>query len=116
MPSSRRPGLLFLWILLLALLVGALSACAAPIVLTQGALPCGEMVEASGLLEPTPGAALPASDAGGEWVAFGDRQTGQLDKANADKGGVRGILTTCADWQAKAAAAAKPRPWWKLWR
>lgn len=73
------------------------------------------MVDASGLLEPTPGAALPSDSTAGGWIAFGDRQTGQLDKANADKAGVRGILGTCAAWQAKAAAAAKPRPWWKLW-
>ena len=73
------------------------------------------MVEASGLLQPTAGAALPIDSAAGEWVAFGDRQTGQLDKANADKAGVHGILATCEEWQAKAVAAAKPRRWWKLW-
>lgn len=67
------------------------------------------MVEASGLLQPTPGAALPADASSGEWISFGDRQTGQLDKANANKAGVKGILATCADWQAKAAAMAKPK-------
>lgn len=73
------------------------------------------MVDASGLLEPTPGAALPSDSNAGGWIAYVDRQTGQLDKANADKVGVRGILTTCRAWQDKAAGAAKPRPWWKLW-
>ncbi|WP_375393079.1 hypothetical protein [uncultured Sphingomonas sp.] len=69
-------------------------------------------MDAAGLLEPTPGAALPSDSSAGGWIAFGDRQTGQLDKANADKAGVRGILGTCA----KAAAAARPRPWWQFWR
>jgi hypothetical protein len=73
------------------------------------------MVAASGLLNPTPGAALPNNDSKGEWVAFGDRQTGQLDHANNDKEGVRGILTTCKAWQDKAAGAAKPKAWWRIW-
>lgn len=72
-------------------------------------------MKASGLLATTPGAAPPADDTKGEWVAFGDRQTGQLDKANADKTGALGILTTCDEWQKKADAAAAPRPWWRFW-
>jgi hypothetical protein len=47
--------------------------------------------------------------------AFADAQTGQLDKANNDKVGVRNILASCKAWQDKAAAAAKPKPWWKVW-
>jgi hypothetical protein len=66
-------------------------------------------VKASGLLATTLGASLPQDDSAGEWIAFGDRQTGQLDKANADKAGTIGILDACAAWQAKAAAAARPR-------
>jgi len=70
------------------------------------------MVEASGLLTETPGAALPGNDSAGEWIAFADRQTGQLDKANNDKAGTRGILKLCRAWQDKAAAAARPKKWW----
>jgi hypothetical protein len=72
------------------------------------------MVKASGLLEPTTGASLPRDDSAGEWIAFGDRQTGQLDKSNADKAGATGILDACAAWQAKAAAAVKPKRFFGL--
>ena len=69
------------------------------------------MLKAAGLLQPTPGTPLPASDAAGDWIAFGDRQTGQLDKANADKAGAQRVLDTCAAWQARVGAGARPRRW-----
>lgn len=73
------------------------------------------MVEASGLLAPTPGAPLPSATKAG-WIVFGDAQTGQLDKANLDKAGVRGILRACASWQARAVEDAKRRHWWQFGR
>jgi hypothetical protein len=73
------------------------------------------MVKASGLLNRTPGAPLPASDTAGELATFGIQQTGQLERANADKDGAAGILTTCQAWQDKASKAAQPKPWWKFW-
>lgn len=82
----------------------------------MGALPCPEILEASGLLNETPGAPLPPSDSAGDWIAFGDKQTGQLDKANGDKRGVRGIVALCKRKQAEADAAAKPRHWWQFYR
>ena len=84
--------------------------------LSPTAPPCLDLVTASGLLEPTPGAARPQSDSVGELAAFGDRQTGQLDKANADKRGAAAVLTTCEAWKAKAIADARPKPWWHFWR
>lgn len=77
--------------------------------LTPPAVPCEGLVEASGMLEPTPGAALPANDSVGEIAAFGDRESGQLDKSNADKRGVKGILRVCKDWREKATLAVKPK-------
>ena len=44
---------------------------------------------------------------------FGIQQTGQLERANADKSSAAAILDTCEAWQAKAAAAARPRRWWQ---
>lgn len=72
-------------------------------------------MESSGLLDLTPGTALPLSDTIGEIAAFALRQTGQLDKANADKGGARRILNTCTEWQERARAEAQRRnkPWWR---
>lgn len=97
-------------------LCAQLSACAPPIVITPPAINCRELLTASGLLAATPGAALPANDTVGEIAAFGDRQTGQLDKANSDKAGADGILAVCERRQAEALKAAKPRRWWQLWR
>ena len=79
--------------------VGLLSACAPHIQLSQAALPCGELVDSSGLLKATPPAALPANSEASRWVAFSDIQTGQLDRANSDKQAVTGILHTCDQWQ-----------------
>ncbi len=114
MPSSLRPmpARRLLPSLLPCVL---LSACSAPIALTQGALPCPALVRSSGLLDRTPGAPLPAGDAVGVLATFGIQQTGQLERANADKAGVKGILDTCEEWQAKAEKDARPRPWWNFW-
>ena len=73
------------------------------------------MIEASGLLEETPGAPRPQNDTSGEIAAFGDRQTGQLDKANADKRGVKGMLGVCRTWQERAAKEAerKTKRWFQ---
>lgn len=72
-------------------------------------------MKASGLLAATPGAPRPRSDAAGEIAAFGDRQTGQLDKANADKAGVERMGETCRRLNAEALDRARRRakPWWK---
>lgn len=59
------------------------------------------------MLMPTPGATLPANDSVGDIAAFGVREAGQLDKANADKAGVSGILRVCDAWRDKAAKAVK---------
>ncbi|QNQ09234.1 hypothetical protein [Sphingomonas alpina] len=45
----------------------------------------------------------------GEIAAFGVRESGQLDKANADKAGTKGILRVCKSWREKAVQAVKPK-------
>lgn len=72
-------------------------------------------MEASKLLDRTPGAARPNDDSAGELAAFGDRQTGQLDKANLDKDGAKAILRTCEAWKRKSAEEAerKLKPWYR---
>ena len=74
------------------------------------------MVTASGLLEPTPLAPLPADDTVGEIASFGLRQTGQLDKANADKAGAQRLGDKCHEWQQKALEKSRKRnqPWWRF--
>lgn len=72
------------------------------------------MVTASGLLDRTPLAPLPADDTVGEIASFGLRQTGQLDKANADKAGAVRLGETCEKYQQQAIERAKQRN--RLWR
>jgi hypothetical protein len=73
------------------------------------ALPCRELVEASGLLDDTPGASRPQDTTVGEIAAFGDRQTGQLDKSNADKRGAKAIMRVCSEAEQKALTDAKKK-------
>lgn len=42
-----------------------------------------------------PGAELPAGSTVGDWIAFGDAQTGQLDKANERTSAAIGIVERC---------------------
>ena len=87
-----------------------LCACQPHINLSQTAPPCVAIVEASGLLDPTPGATRPGKDSVGELGAFGVRQTGQLDKSNADKGSAKQVLVTCDQlWRAGLAKAQPHR-------
>lgn len=101
----------------------ALSACATHIDLTAIAPACAPLVEASGLLQQTPGAqpppaimaimthpALtdPGALAAGPLAVFADAQTGQLDKANADKAGALRIVQICEARNARAIEAVRP--------
>lgn len=70
---------------------------------------CSRLVEP--LLQETPGARLPADDTAAELAKFGDLQTGQLDKANADKSASRHVLSECERMQAEAV---KPPKRWGL--
>ncbi len=60
-------------------------------------------------------APLPADKSGGEWVAFGDAQTGQLDIANGRTRDAISIVKNCEARDAKVADALKPKPWWHFW-
>lgn len=61
-----------------------------------------------------PGAPLPADNSVGEWVAFGDAQTGKLESANDRKNTALWIMDQCEGEQKAAAEKLKPRPWWQL--
>jgi hypothetical protein len=108
MRSSKLPVRTPLFLALLPLFMTA-SACAPSIRVSSTALPCRELLEASGLLNPTPGATRPLNDTAGEIAAFGDRQTGQVDKANADKQGARDFIRVCDEAQRKAVEEAQER-------
>lgn len=56
-----------------------------------------------------PGADLPAGDTVGDWIAFGDAQTGQLDKANDRTRAAIGIVERCEERDRAAVQRARPR-------
>lgn len=62
-----------------------------------------------------PGAPLPEGSTTGDWIAFGDAQTGQLDKANDRTLSSIGIIERCEARDQEAIAAAGKR-WWQFWR
>lgn len=98
-------------ILLCAIVV--LPACAGgpPIVGTPNV--CSALLPAE-WREAVPGAALPAGDQAGEWIAFADAQTGQLDKANDRTLASIGIIERC-EARDRAVIERARRPWWQLW-
>jgi hypothetical protein len=58
---------------------------------------------------PIAGAPLPTGNTVGEWIAFGDAQTGQLDKANGRTADTIAIIERCEARDAEALRAARPR-------
>jgi len=80
--------------LALMMLAGGLCACAAPIAINRAALPCSGLIPPQ-LSDDVPGADIPSGNSAGDWIAFGDAQTGQLDKANTYKSGAIAIVKAC---------------------
>lgn len=62
-----------------------------------------------------PGADLPAGGTVGDWIAFSDAQTGQLDKANGRTVDTLAIVGKCEQRDRDVAKALKPKPWWRFW-
>jgi hypothetical protein len=60
-----------------------------------------------------PSAPLPPDKTAGEWIAFADAQTGQLDIANARTADALAIITACEARDRAAQDAMKP--WWRWW-
>jgi len=58
---------------------------------------------------------LPADHDVGSWIAFGDAQTGQLDKANGRTADAIGIVERC-EARDRAAIEAVRKRWWQVWR
>lgn len=101
-------------ILALALLAGAVSACASQPVAYLNASPCSQLVP-DGWKDGIESAPLPQHDTVGEWVAFGDAQTAQLDKANGRTADTLSIVEKCEARDQAAADRLKPKPWWRIW-
>lgn len=56
-----------------------------------------------------PGAPLPEGDTVGDWIAFADAQTGQLDKSNDRYRAAVGIVERCEERDREAVKAARPK-------
>lgn len=77
------------------------------------ASPCSQLVPDAwrGGVESAP---LPKAETVGEWVAFGDAQTAQLDKANGRTADALSIVEKCEARDREAAQALRLRAGWKL--
>jgi hypothetical protein len=98
------------------LLIGAVcltvaTSCAGPTVLSTPNS-CATLLPQE-WKEGVAGAELPAGDTVGDWIAFGDAQTGKLDVANGRTRDSIGIIERC---EARDAAAVKraTRRWWQI--
>jgi hypothetical protein len=84
------------------MLACGLCACAPPIV-TASAAGCSALIPDS-WLAGVPGAPLPEGNTVGDWIVFGDAQTGKLDQANSRTKDAIEIQRRC---EARDAAAVK---------
>jgi hypothetical protein len=95
-------------------LVGALSACASRPVVSLPAANCSGLVP-NAWRSGVPSADLPTDGSAGKWIAFGDAQTGQLDKANGRTADTLSIVESCEAQRAEVVKALQ-RPWWRFWQ
>ena len=109
--GSRRGPMLPLT---LAPLVLGLTACAngPPIVAASSA--CSALLPPE-WRSPVPGAPLPSGETVGDWIAFADAQTGQLDRANDRTVSAIGIVERC-EARGREAVEAAGKHWWQVWR
>lgn len=112
MQSAMPRAPLRLSILVCAALASTACAGGRPIVAASSA--CSALLPQE-WRQPVPGAPLPTGETVGDWVAFGDAQTGQLDKANDRTVTSIGIIERCEE-RDKAAIAAASKGWWQFWR
>jgi hypothetical protein len=91
----------------------AVTGCAGAPLIVASPSACSALLP-SEWREPVEGAPLPADQSVGEWIIFGDRQTGQLDKANDRTVTGIGIIERCEARDRVAMERAR-RPWWRFW-
>lgn len=81
-----------------------LTGCAAPVV-TSTPNSCSTLLPEE-WSQGVAGAPLPDGDTVGDWIAFGDAQTGKLDQANDRTRSAIGIVARCEERDAKAVRKA----------
>ena len=106
MRSAMRRGPMLL--LTMACMAPGLAACAGgpPIAATRAA--CSSLLPDE-WRNGVPGAPLPEGNTVGDWIAFGDAQTAQLDKANGRTADAIGIVERCEARDRAAVENARPK-------
>jgi hypothetical protein len=79
------------------------SACMGPPVLSASSAGCSSLIPQD-WKNGVAGAEIPQADTIGNWISFGDAQTGKLDQANGRTADAIGIIERC---EARDAAAIK---------
>lgn len=97
----------------LLLLPLAVAGCAGTPAIVAAPSACSSLLPGE-WRQGVPGAPLPAGDSEGDWIAFADAQTGQLDKANGRTVDAIGIVERC-EARDRAAIERVRRPWWRFW-
>ena len=87
---------------MLATVAFGLSVSGCATVTASAALNCAALIGPT-LRADVEGADLPAGNTVGEWVAFGDAQTGRLDDANGRRRAVVEVVDQCQAEQARLA-------------
>ena len=112
MPSPRRmnmrslPHPAPLRLLALSLMLLLVSGCAGAPSIASTPIACSTLLPPE-WREGVPGAAFPKGSSAGEWIAFADAQTGQLDKANDRYAASVGIVERCEAMMAEAVKRSR---------
>lgn len=106
MPSMKDRALMRL--LISASMILLLPGCVGGPSIAPTPPACSTLVP-EGLVTPVPGAPLPESNTVGDWQAFADAQTGQLEVANSHGQYVFGIITRCEARDRAAVQRARRR-------
>ena len=112
--SFKRRARPLMSAMLLMLPVVSLSACAGQPPIYLAANPCYKLIPES-WKSGVQSAPLPADKSVGEWVSFGDAQTGELDVANSHFTDALTIIENCEARDQAVADNLKPKPWWHIW-
>jgi hypothetical protein len=91
--------------LILALLLGGCVS-AGPIVAAPSS--CSTLIPDS-WRAGVEGAPLPDGDEVGDWIVFGDQQTGRLDVANGRQADTLAIIQRCEERDREAVQRSRPR-------
>lgn len=94
-------------LLMPAFVMLGLGACVGgPPIVTASAAGCSQLLPGEWKVGVS-GAPLPDGDTVGDWIAFGDAQTGRLDMANGRTKDAIGIVERCEARDAKAVKRAR---------